>query len=359
MKISVDLDAKKMIKDRRTKGFSAAKGVKREDSDHLKILRPYFKDISNIPLLSPADEQEIAMEIQRYLGKVLELQEGIDEITRNGFKDGIQTEGDYEKKELILSQLGELKSLKLEYVQKVTRLKERFITSNLRLVISIAKGYRKRGLPMSDLIQEGNLGLMRAVEKFDYKKGFKFSTYAATWIHQFILRAIHDKARLVRVPVYVNEKRSMIHRSSVKFEKEIGRPALPHELAEFTGVPVEGVSHILNPRENTFSLDAPVDSDEQERFIDFLESKNIQQADDFIDDLKIREKVRESIKILTDKQEEIVKMRFGLDQDDVATLDDLGKKYGLTRERIRQIEKNALEKIANSQIGQLLREHLL
>jgi RNA polymerase sigma factor (sigma-70 family) len=360
-KLSVDLGANKIIKDRETKdvNFDEPKESKREYYDDLKILGLYFRDIANLPLLSSADEKEIARDIKKFLGKVTELQEQIDEISGREFKDEKKTKDGYKKKEFILSQIDELESLKFEFVQKLKQLRDRFINSNLRLVISIAKRYRGRGLPMSDLVQEGNLGLIRALEKFDYEKGFKFSTYAATWIHQFILRAINDKAGLVRVPVYVNEKRSIIHRSNVMYEKTTGRRPLPHELAESTGVPVEGVNHILNPKKNTFSLDAPIDGDEQERFIDFLESKDLQQADNLIDDLKIREKVRESIKILTDKEEEIVKMRFGIDQDDVSTLEDLGKKYGLTRERIRQIEKNALKKIANSEIGEVLREHLL
>jgi RNA polymerase primary sigma factor len=361
LKLSVGLDAKKIIKDRETEdsNFNAPKESKKEYYDDFKILGSYFGDISNIPLLSSADEKEIARDIKNFLGKVMELQEKINEISGHELKDDKKTKDGYKKKEFIISRIHELESSKIEYVQKVKQLKDRFINSNLRLVISIAKRYRGRGLPMSDLVQEGNLGLIRALEKFDYEKGFKFSTYAATWIHQFILRAINDKAGLVRVPVYVNEKRSIIRRSNVMFEKKTGRPPLPHELAESTGVPVEGVNHILNPRKNTFSLDSPIDGDEKERFIDFLESKDLQQVDNLIDDLKIREQVRESIKILTDKEEDIVKMRFGIDQDDVSTLEDLGKKYGLTRERIRQIEKNALKKIANSEIGEVLREHLL
>ena len=360
LKMSIDLDAKKIIKDRETKdfNFNAPKESKKVYSDEFKILSSYFSDISDIPLLSCADEQKIARDIQNYLDKAAEVQETIDKITGHKLKDGKRTYGDSKKKESLSYQISKLKSSKFEYVQKVTELKDRFINSNLRLVISIAKRYRNSGLPISDLIQEGNLGLMRAVEKFDYKKGFKFSTYAANWIHQFILRAINDKATLVRVPVYVNEKRGIIHRSNVMFEKKTGRRPLPHELAESAGVPVEGVNHILNPGKNTFSLDAPTNGDEQERFIDFIESKDLQQADKLIDDLKIREKVRESIKILTDKEEDIVRMRFGIDQDDVSTLDDLGKKYGLTRERIRQIERNALKKIADSEIGEVLREHL-
>lgn len=330
-----------------------------EGPGDLETVGLYLRELASFPLLSSEEEKQIGQELKNCASQIAALQARIEGHCRD-----LSTEPRDEGKidtgtEVLLSRIEELRSAELRNAEKLKQLRDRFTTSNLRLVVSIAKRYLGRGLPMSDLIQEGNLGLMRAVEKFDYEKGFRFSTYAANWIHQFILRAINDKARLVRVPVYVNEKRGSIVRSNIILEEEKGRPPLPHELAESAGVPVEAVNHVLNPKREIFSLDAPIDGEEQERFIDFLESGDTERPDKLIDDLKIRARLRESVRLLSDKEEEIIRMRFGLDRTEVSTLDDLGKKFGLTRERIRQIEKNALKKIANSEIGEALRGHLI
>lgn len=269
-------------------------------------VRMYLREIGKISLLTPEEEVELAKRVE---------------------------EGDEEAK------------------KKLTE-------ANLRLVVSIAKKYIGRGLSFLDLIQEGNLGLIRAVEKFDYRKGFKFSTYATWWIRQAITRAIADQARTIRIPVHMVETINKLIRVSRQLVQQLGREPTIEEIAQALGLPPEKVEDIQKIAQEPVSLETPIGEEEDSQLGDFLEDKESPNPEDATAGQLLREQLEEMLGELTEREREVLRLRFGLEDGHAHTLEEVGKRFNVTRERIRQIEAKALRKLRHPSRSKRLRDYL-
>ena len=277
--------------------------------------------------------------------------------------DGISIE---DPVRMYLKEIGKVPLLsaeeEIELVQRMAEgdedAKKRLAEANLRLVVSIAKRYVGRGMLFLDLIQEGNLGLIKAVEKFDYEKGFKFSTYATWWIRQAITRAIADQARTIRIPVHMVETINKLIRVSRQLLQELGREPSPEEIAEELDMPVERVREILKISQEPVSLETPIGEEEDSHLGDFIQDDNVPVPAEAAAATLLKEQLGEVLNTLTDREQKVLRLRFGMNDGRARTLEEVGKEFDVTRERIRQIEAKALRKLRHPSRSRKLRDYL-
>mgnify|MGYP003436395115 FL=1 len=304
------------------------------NASHAKINDPvkmYLKEIGQIPLLDPKEEPIIARQIH----------EG--EEAKEAMKNPDLS--DEEKKKLA------------KVIADGEQAKQTLISSNLRLVVSIAKKYVGRGMLFLDLIQEGNCGLIKAVEKFDYTKGFKFSTYATWWIRQSITRAIADQARTIRIPVHMVETINKLTRIQRQLVQDLGRDPLPEEIAEkMENISAEKVREIQKIALDPVSLETPIGEEDDSHLGDFIEDKDTLSPDDYTNNQLLKDEINAVLQGLTEREEKVLRLRFGLLDGRTRTLEEVGKEFNVTRERIRQIEAKALRKLKNPNRCKRLRD---
>ncbi|MCB0212630.1 MAG: RNA polymerase sigma factor RpoD, partial [Anaerolineae bacterium] len=256
-------------------------------------------------------------------------------------------------------QCSEDEAFKLKrFMREGDRARDHLIKANTRLVVSIAKKYMGQGVPFSDLIQEGNLGLMKAVEKFDYRRGYKFSTYATWWIRQAITRALADQGRTIRVPVHMSDRIRKLHQISRQLEQVWGRKPTPEELAEHMDLEPAKVRWMLRVSRHPVSLERPVGEEEDSELGNFIEDEDAPTPPDAAYHRLLQEKLEDVLSTLTPREARILRLRFGLQNGRSYTLEEVGKKFGLTRERIRQIEGQALRKLRHPRRSRQLRDYL-
>ena len=320
--------------------LSVPEGVSVEDP-----VRMYLKEIGKVPLLSADEEIDLAQKMEA--GSV-----AVEKIPL--LKERLAETGDEQEKEEIQA---EIKALQLD-VDRGSDAKKRLAEANLRLVVSIAKRYVGRGMLFLDLIQEGNLGLIKAVEKFDYRKGYKFSTYATWWIRQAITRAIADQARTIRIPVHMVETINKLIRVSRQLLQELGREPTPEEIAEEMKMPVERVREILKISQEPVSLETPIGEEEDSHLGDFIKDDNVPVPADAASFTLLKEQLEEVLGTLTEREQKVLTLRFGLEDGRARTLEEVGKEFNVTRERIRQIEAKALRKLRHPSRSRKLKDYL-
>ena len=322
--------------------------------EQLRLLYVYFKDMSVEPLFTAQEEVEISAKIKKCESMSRELITVVGKLNGKHKSNGHKNGRNGANRMTIQKRIKSLNAFIKAYSDNAKRMKQRFVKANLRLVITISRKYMGRGLPLSDLIQEGNMGLMRAVERFDHRKGFKFSTYASWWIHQAILRALQGQTRTIKVPVYLLEQANRVYKVNAVLAKKLGRKPTPKEISRKSGISVEVVKRILRSTKDAISLDTPILDGEKTTLLDSIADNETVIPDSMVAKSDLTDKLREALTLLNPREEEILRLRFGIDQHSTYTLDEIGKRFNLTRERIRQIEKAALGKLANSDI----KEHL-
>jgi len=302
-------------------------------------VRMYLREIGQVPLLVAQEEVDLAKRIEAGV----KAEEQLANLNASGEIDSLDPA---EKARLRRT------------VRDGERAKQELTQANLRLVVSIAKRYLGRGMQILDLIQEGNLGLMRAVEKFDYTKGFKFSTYATWWIRQAITRAIADQARTIRIPVHMVESINKVHRHQRLLIQELEREPTVEELAQKTELTEQRVRDILRISQDPLSLDSPVGDEEDSHLADFIEDQHAIMPADVATANSLSEQIMSALDELSEREKEVVRLRFGLDGDRPQTLEEVGRQFGVTRERIRQIESKTLAKLRHPQRRQKLEDYL-
>ena len=321
---------------RRRRKRSERMSTDRHDMGTNDTVRMYLKEIGRVDLLTVDDERRLAQAIDD--GN--KAASALDTV-----HDGAAIDSTQQRRLLRTVSAGQ-------------RAKSELIQANLRLVVSIAKRYSGRGMQFLDLIQEGNLGLMRAVDKFDYTKGFKFSTYATWWIRQAITRSIADQARTIRIPVHMVESMNRVLRTQRQMHQELEREPTLDELAERCGMTADRTREILRISQDPLSLDSPVGEEDDSNLADFIEDLSADAPADMATKRMLTEAVEEALGELSEREQEIVRMRFGLDDGQARTLEDVGKEFGVTRERIRQIEAKTLAKLRHPMRSQRLKEFL-
>ncbi|MED7926302.1 RNA polymerase sigma factor RpoD [Nonomuraea sp. LP-02] len=294
------------------------------------LVRIYLREIGRVPLLTAEEEVELAKSIEAGLFAEDKLAGGVSRLAFPEFR---------------------------ELVWQGTRAKQRLIEANLRLVVSIAKRYVGRGMLFLDLIQEGNLGLIRAVEKFDYTKGYKFSTYATWWIRQAITRAIADQARTIRIPVHMVETINKLVRVQRQLHQDLGREPIPEEIAKEMDLPVDRVVEIQRIAQEPVSLQSPI-GEEDSDLGDFIEDADAVVPMEAAAFIMLQDQLDDILATLSDREQRIIQLRFGLADGHPRTLEEVGREFGVTRERIRQIESKTLAKLRHPTRAQMLRDYL-
>ena len=319
--------------------LSVPDGVSIEDP-----VRMYLKEIGKVPLLSAEEEIELAKNMEA--GAVAKEKIAI-----------LKSREEKATEEELAEIKEEIKNLQKD-LDAGDEAKKRLAEANLRLVVSIAKRYVGRGMLFLDLIQEGNLGLIKAVEKFDYRKGYKFSTYATWWIRQAITRAIADQARTIRIPVHMVETINKLIRVSRQLLQELGREPSPEEIAAEMNMPVERVREILKISQEPVSLETPIGEEEDSHLGDFIQDDNVPVPADAAAFTLLKEQLEEVLGTLTEREQKVLTLRFGLEDGRARTLEEVGKEFNVTRERIRQIEAKALRKLRHPSRSRKLKDYL-
>ncbi|MBB1017986.1 sigma-70 family RNA polymerase sigma factor [Dietzia sp. DQ11-71] len=296
------------------------------------LVRVYLNGIGKTALLNAEDEVELSKRIEAglYAKHVLETKKRLGPVRKADLK-AIVAEGEAARAHLL--------------------------EANLRLVVSLAKRYTGRGMPLLDLIQEGNLGLIRAMEKFDYAKGFKFSTYATWWIRQAITRGMADQSRTIRLPVHLVEQVNKLARIKRELHQQLGREASLEELAEESGIPAHKIEELLDHSRDPVSLDMPVGADEEAPLGDFIEDAEATSAENTVVTNVMHSDVRAVLATLEEREQQVITLRFGLDDGQPRTLDQIGKRFGLSRERVRQIEREVMAKLREGRRADKLRSY--
>lgn len=345
LRISEDDDEDEIILDEEDEveveniDLSVPDGISVEDP-----VRMYLKEIGKVQLLSAEDEIDLAQKMEAGVmafEKIAILKGRLDELSGEEAEE-IRSEI---KEQQVIADIG-------------SDAKKRLAEANLRLVVSIAKRYVGRGMLFLDLIQEGNLGLIKAVEKFDYRKGYKFSTYATWWIRQAITRAIADQARTIRIPVHMVETINKLIRVSRQLLQELGREPTPEEIAEEMNMPVERVREILKISQEPVSLETPIGEEEDSHLGDFIKDDNVPVPADAAAFTLLKEQLEEVLGTLTEREQKVLTLRFGLEDGRARTLEEVGKEFNVTRERIRQIEAKALRKLRHPSRSRKLKDYL-
>jgi len=305
-----------------------------------RLLSAYFKDLSSEELLKRKDEAVLASKIKL-------CNEKRDIINKILDSESYLIKPESDKKALL--------ALKHIYESKSIEATEKFIKSNLRLVIELSNRYLGKGLPLGDLIQEGNIGLMKAVGKFDHSKGFKFSTYAAWWIHQSLSRATMEQTHVIAIPVYLQEMTSKVYKAKNRIEHNRDTTAKPEQIAQEAKVSLDSVKTILNGRDLVVPIELNSEDGESKTYLDIAPDPGSKRAEFYLSMRSIKKEIRSSLSILNERERDVLKMRFGIDYEDDHKLDQIATKYGLSRERIRQIECEALDKLAHSERSNVLR----
>jgi RNA polymerase primary sigma factor len=341
-------------------------------------VRMYLKEIGKVPLLTAAQEVDLARRIEagEFATVLRELTEEEDRVDQKRLR--LVTESVVAIRDHQVEKFGKVEGIGRDRIGKTYKPKTRealddflrrverdgqlakrkLIEANLRLVVSIAKRYVGRGMLFLDLIQEGNLGLIRAVEKFDYSKGYKFSTYATWWIRQAITRAIADQARTIRIPVHMVETINKLVRIQRQLLQDLGREPLPEEIGRQMGIPADKVREILKVSQEPVSLETPIGEEEDSHLGDFIEDSDAVVPVDAASFILLQEQLESVLHTLSEREKKVIQLRFGLLDGHPRTLEEVGREFGVTRERIRQIESKTLSKLRHPSRSQKLRDYL-